>query len=296
MIGREGRDLLAAVLALAVAFVAGCTTTARTFYDLQGDFNRTLEFEFNCREPGGAARGLECATGQQARFGEIADEAGRLAREASNPATRVGLLRLEGVAAWQAGRYGQARAAVDTAQPMCSARDSKAGPRDCAVLAVLPTLMDLDRYGREWAALRAAPGGDAGTRVATLEQQYRTDLWPRFNTAADSAQKTMGLPESFGAYLNRQRVLSFCTYREVSREAVMQRGGRPFDAAKGCPDSQAGLDDAARMNELLAVLRREQPALAPTPEIQLMVCRAHVIEQELRKGYAPGFDAAKDCR
>ena len=34
----------------------------------------------------------------------------------------------------------------------------------------------------------------------------------------------------------------------------------------------------------------------PTPEIQLRVCRAHVIEQELRKGYAPGFDAAKDRR
>jgi len=46
-----------------------------------------------------------------------------------------------------------------------------------------------------------------------------------------------------------------------------------------------------RLQQAAAAAKRR-----PTPEIQLMVCRAHVIEQELRKGYAPGFDAAKDCR
>jgi hypothetical protein len=289
---RRWRLLLPAALA---ACAIGCGT-ARGLSDLQREFDRALQFDDACRDPGGGARALECATGQQARYAAIADEAGRLAREASSPATRVALLRLEATAAWQAGRDDQARAAADRAQPLCEASDAAAGARDCAVLAVLPALIAVDRYGRAWAALRAAPGGDAATRVTALERQYRTQLWPQFNAAAAGAQRTPGLPESFGAYLDRQRVRSFCTYREVGREAVMVIGGLPFDPALGCPDTAAGLDDAAAMAERLAALRRAQPARPPTPEVQLAACRVHVIETELRARYAPGFDAARDCR
>jgi hypothetical protein len=160
----------AALLPLLLTCTLGCSSVRLA--TLQSDFDDLYGARQACAKradareaPDAPGPELPCE-GQDVALYELALDAEKAARRAGDPRTRIALLRLAGVAAWQgAGREADALVAkaalegvtqCDALEEQVRRQETWGAPRDCAVLVLLPALLAHDVQLERLARLRAA--------------------------------------------------------------------------------------------------------------------------------------------
>ena len=157
------------LLVLLVAPLLACTATRLA--TLQGDFNDLYGTKNACEEQDASARALSCE-GQEIPLYELAVSAEAAAGKARDARTRIALLRLAGVSAWQGvGRNADqlvTRVSLegvkrcDALEERVRRQETWGAPRDCAMLVLLPALLAHDVQLENFAALQTAASCSVG--------------------------------------------------------------------------------------------------------------------------------------
>jgi hypothetical protein len=316
---REMKRRKSLLVAVALSgLLGGCA--AQHFSELQTNFDALLTQRQQCNDPGAGARPppspVECMADYDAPFASVGKGAAQLAGEvqvdASTPgekakadANRVGLYRLAATAYWQAGPqyYQEALDLADKAKALCTPTQPKGGPRDCALVLMLPSLIQVDSFNRQAAELKQqiqqAPADARGKFIPTivkLDQEYREKIWQGFQEGAATASTLPGLPPAFQDYLKRQRKLGFCGYWSLLDSLFFVYGPdyQRLQGSKHCPPSSAGLNDPAAMEQALAAARAD--GLNLTPEALRLACGQHFVQLEAVGLDPQATDPAEYCR
>lgn len=206
---------MAATLGLALGLLA-CASIA------PGDASRRLAALV---AESAACADAECQAAADAELLALADRTTRAAGRERDPARRLALLRITGVAAWQAGAEGAdlAEQVADFAMARCRILDEMArvgeipgAPDDCLVLETLPALVAHAAYDRELASLAAAPPSEAG--ALALERSVGDYPPQTFLLLRDIGPRLRGYTDVEPALLAwlavTERAL-FCDYRRT---------------------------------------------------------------------------------
>jgi hypothetical protein len=241
-------------------------------------------------------------------FQEIARSAREVGERATSPADRVAALRLAAMAAWQADARGpldDARAAASLCDEKPAAGGdvaSRPGPRDCALVRLIPGLVALDaasrrlaELDREVAIFPVPPQEPQRSQVQARHlagylgalDRYDAIAAGAFEAAAREALATPDLPPEFARYVERQRLIGACAYRKAANRIVPLSGRRPTsipaaDLPRHCPADRESLaleplmrGAWERARESLVPLAREDHRA----QCGLMHLRAEILRQ-----------------
>lgn len=195
-------------LGTGAALLLSCTATRLA--TLQGDFNDLYEAKRACDEPGGDAP--LCLGAQEVALYELATEAEKAAGQAKDARTKITLLRLAGVAAWQgAGQHADALVtkvslegvkACDTLEARVRQKETWGAPRDCTMLVLLPALLAHETQLEKLASLRAAKSCTAGdVELRKIADSYADSTVLFVDTHEAKALGYQGTSESVRAYV-----------------------------------------------------------------------------------------------
>jgi len=235
-------------IALAMLLASGCT--AARFATLENDLDGLLTAKERCRA--GAPDALrrssamprawdaDGATLDSCEFGpallSLAADAEQAAGKARDERTKVGLLRLASVAAWQAGEGGFAETVRLSlkGQEVCAGllerRKTEFGaPRDCAVLMGVGVLAQADQAKPKLEALANAPDG----RLAAAIELERTlsRNFAGFARVRDQISDLEGIDAGVVQYFDRQHYIAHCNYKLLAVRAIALPVGQGEQAA-----------------------------------------------------------------
>jgi hypothetical protein len=222
---RESAAWLSAVL-VTLTLSAACTGVSPA-----SGQSRFAQLDARKRACQTGVAGASCRAEAERAFLALADRAAAGAEGARDERARLALMRLTGLAAWQAGPDGVVLAtrASEAALPRCRTLDELArfgqvvgAPRDCALLEILPALVWHDGYLRELEALDAAPASAAGqTMLVRITTNYADDTFLLIQEREPRAIAYEGLDASLTAYVATTKRSLFCDFRRV-RDAVQR--------------------------------------------------------------------------
>jgi len=151
----------------------------------------------------------------------LAEEAEKLAGEAKDPRTRIAILRLAGLAAWQSGRIGYDKALKISleGQEACRSlpKEMFGAPRDCALLLGVAVLAQWDILIEDIKRLRNkrdTTGQLPAEYVSEVEKikQALDSSWKYLDQTVGELDKFTGLDQSVRDFYQRQRFRSYCNY------------------------------------------------------------------------------------
>ena len=215
---RLSKTLIRIGLAAAAALVLAACTAAK-FSDLQSDYDRLLDRALACADQRQAADlGFGACAGEHGTaLLDLARSAEEVAGEAGDARTRIGLLRLAGLAGWQSRiepGFALAGAVSLQGQELCRSLPAEefGAPRDCAIHLILPALVAHESTLAMAEAFERG-SGDESQRREMLERidTYLAATWDfiepkRAEIAADNRVDPL-----FLTYLDAQQETILCT-------------------------------------------------------------------------------------
>jgi hypothetical protein len=210
----------------------GCT--AASLATLQGNFRQLYEERSACQSRPAAVdvttpAGLPCGQSDEAML-SLAQEAEKGAADAKDPRTKISMLRLAGVSAWQAGPPGQQLATkvaleggklCDELEVKAKRREVYGAPRDCAILVILPALVSHSAYVNVLERLKNVPAtDDTASELQRVADNYadNTVIFMVGNQA--KATGFTGLDPSVVAYISAATKHMFCSFRLAEQVAL----------------------------------------------------------------------------
>lgn len=284
-----------------------------------------------------------CLDDPTTSFQEIARGAQQVNEAAKAPADRVAALRLASLASWQAGMQAEPAAAasaeaeaagerapareaskgpVDYAREATAICDEKPassgdpalrpGPRDCALVRLMPGLVALETVTRQVSdvdrrlVVTPVPAQEPErSRVQAMHLQsylaamnrYDAVAAGAFDRAAREALATPDLPPEFQRYVARQRLIGACAYRKAANQLPVLSGKRataipPGDLPKFCPADRDALALEPVLRSAWERARESHPSLAR--EDFRGQCGRLLLRSEILKQTGIDFDTV-DC-
>lgn len=215
---RQSATATRVCLTTLVALVLAACTAAK-FSDLQSDYDRLLDRTLACADQQRAADlGFSACAGQHGTaMLDLARSAEEVAGEASDARTRIGLLRLAGMAGWQSRiepGFTLAGAVSLQGQELCRGLPAEqfGAPRDCAIHLILPALVAHESTLQLAEAFDVESSGETERReMRDRIDTYLAATWDfiepkRAEIAADNR-----IDPLFLTYLDGQREIILCT-------------------------------------------------------------------------------------
>jgi hypothetical protein len=207
----------------ALLFLYGCT--AATFSSLQSDFITLYQQKDRCEElqkKKNEALPSECMVDYGQALMDIAKEAEKLEGKAEDARTRIGILRLGALAAWQGGEkgFGKANDLASKGIRLCDSLDRErfGAPRDCAVLRALPALIAHDSWLTQAEALATKSPEDKTAFFERFAANYKFNTWDVVEKQESLLEKSPRIDPSVFVYLRRQKNAFYCTAVKMSEE------------------------------------------------------------------------------
>lgn len=202
--------------ATAVLVLAACT--AATFSGLQTDFDQLQDRARDCAGSNDAGLGFsECAGQTRTAMLDLARQAEEAAGDAGDPRTRIGLLRLAGVAGWQSrldAGYTLAGAVSVQGLEQCRAlpADQFGAPRDCAIHEILPALIAHESTVERAKAIEGQTlDGPARRDMLDRIERYLAGTWDFIEGRRAGLPVDSRIDPRFFDYLDVQRRTILCT-------------------------------------------------------------------------------------
>ena len=205
-------------LAAATALVLAACTAAK-FSDLQSDYDRLLDRTLACADQRQAADlGFSACAGQHGTaMLDLARAAEEVAGEAGDARTRIGLLRLAGMAGWQSRiepGFALAGAVSLQGQELCRGLPAEefGAPRDCAIHLILPALVAHESTLQRAEAFDVETG-DETERREMLDRigTYLAATWDFIDSKQGEIAADNRIDPLFFTYLDNQRQTILCT-------------------------------------------------------------------------------------
>jgi hypothetical protein len=214
------RGIWAAVFVL--LFIYGCT--AASFSSLQSDFITLYQQKDRCEQAQKKDETLpsECMADYDQALINIAQEAEKLEGKAEDARTRIGILRLGALAAWQAGEKGFNKAddLASKGSRLCESLDREhfGAPRDCAILGVLPALVAHDSWVAQSKDLATKNPEDKAVFFENFAANYKLNTWDVVAKQEALLAKDPKIDASLLLYLRRQKNAFYCTAVKMHKE------------------------------------------------------------------------------
>jgi hypothetical protein len=112
----------------------------------------------------------------QTSLSQVADDAGVAVEQTRGAANRISLYRIATVAAWQASDSGATDRYATLGQTLC-AEQERPPPRDCGMLAIIPSLRSIDE---QTAALEALRQRIRATRPGPAEREEAERIFSNY--------------------------------------------------------------------------------------------------------------------
>jgi len=246
------------LLPLLLPCLFACTATRLA--TLQGNFNTLYEAKQRCEQSTGVPdERIPCEGEQDMALYELARGADAAASSAADPRTRIALLRLAGVAAWQ-GAGAAADALVnkvsfegvmrcDALEERVRAHETWGAPRDCALLVLLPALLAHEVKLAQLAVLRKAGQcavGDIALRDIVDTWADSTVLFVRAHES--KALGYRGVSDSVRRYVAEAKRRMMCNFQKV----------RSFEPARCPAESARALEEKDRIESALGTTFLEE--------------------------------------
>ncbi len=164
----------------------------------------------------------------------LANDAEKVADEARDARTKIGLLRLAGLAAWQSEEHGEEKLIKISlkGQGLCTGipKNMFGAPRDCALLFGLGSLAAADTLARGLKALKQGQDPDSPRLPAALRpsvEGFTSDFqtnWSAFHRVLQRLSGISRLSPTVRAFFERQRFRSFCNYWSLMQTSELVAG------------------------------------------------------------------------
>jgi hypothetical protein len=205
-----------------LSFIYGCTAT--TLSGLQSDFVTLYQQKDRCEQARKKGKALpsECMADYDQALMDIALEAEKLVGRAEDAGTRVGLLRLGALAAWQGGEEGFNKAddLASRGSRLCDSLDKKGfgAPRDCAILRLVPALVAHDSWVAQFKGLPTKSPEEKIHFFQKFARNYKLNTWDPVAEQESVLAREPGIDASLLLYLKRQKNAFYCTAVRMHKE------------------------------------------------------------------------------